>query len=100
MPTQSEHIQFAQAFFQQGRIARKSGDSGKAIDCFQETIRLQPDFIPAYNNLANLLQDQGGGHRLVSNDYPNLTRYGGIALQPRQFNAAARQNRPCHRQLS
>lgn len=42
-----------------GRLARRQGDTQRAIACYREAIRLQPDCIPAYNNLANALQDAG-----------------------------------------
>jgi protein O-GlcNAc transferase len=49
----------AQRCFREGRELRRHGDLPAAIARFEETLRLQPDFIPAYNNLANLLQAQG-----------------------------------------
>ncbi|MEA3642348.1 MAG: tetratricopeptide repeat protein [Lamprobacter sp.] len=42
-----------------GRQARQQGDTARAIDCFREAIRLQPDCVPAHNNLANALQADG-----------------------------------------
>lgn len=49
----------AQINFQQGKQQRRQGKLAAAIDCFRETIRLQADFVPAYNNLANALQTDG-----------------------------------------
>jgi tetratricopeptide (TPR) repeat protein len=57
----------AQILFQQGKQARRNGDIVTAIACFQETIRLQADFVPAYNNLGNLLQAQGQIDEALSN---------------------------------
>lgn len=45
--------------FEAGRAARKRGDTAQAIVHFREAIRLEPDHVPARNNLANALQDQG-----------------------------------------
>ena len=42
-----------------GRLARRHGDTQRAIACYREAIRLQPNCIPAFNNLANVLQDEG-----------------------------------------
>ncbi|MDI1230702.1 MAG: tetratricopeptide repeat protein [Methylobacter sp.] len=49
----------AQISFQQGKQQRRQGNLAASIDCFRETIRLQADFVPAYNNLANALQADG-----------------------------------------
>ncbi|MDO9105474.1 MAG: tetratricopeptide repeat protein [Methylovulum sp.] len=59
VPTQEPCPSPAQTCFQQGRQERLNGNVTAAITCFQEAIRLQADFIPAYNNLGNLLQAQG-----------------------------------------
>lgn len=40
-------------------MQRRLGNVAAAIACFEHVLRLQPDFFPAYNNLANLLQAQG-----------------------------------------
>ncbi len=45
--------------FDAGRQARRQGSMAQAIDCFREAIALQPDYVPAYNNLANALQSEG-----------------------------------------
>lgn len=39
-----------------GRLARSQGNLAEAIRCYREAIRLQPEFVPTYNNLANALQ--------------------------------------------
>lgn len=49
----------AQTCFQQGKQHRQRGNLAAAIECFRETILLQADFVPAYNNLANALQADG-----------------------------------------
>jgi len=49
----------ATPYLSQGRLARRRGDTATAIGCFREAIHLQPDCIPAYNNLANALQAEG-----------------------------------------
>ncbi len=49
----------AQQVFEQGRIARQGGDLAAAQGYFREAMRLEPSFVPAYNNLANLLQGDG-----------------------------------------
>jgi len=42
-----------------GKQARLRGETLNAIACFREAIRLQPDCVPAYNNLATALQKEG-----------------------------------------
>lgn len=42
-----------------GRLARSQGNLAEAIRCYREAIRLQPEFVPTYNNLANALQAKG-----------------------------------------
>jgi protein O-GlcNAc transferase len=49
----------AQEIFQQGRQARQEGNLTAAREYFQAAIRLEPNYVPAYNNLANILQAQG-----------------------------------------
>jgi protein O-GlcNAc transferase len=48
-----------QILFAQGKQARRAGNLLQAQACFEEAIQLQPDFVPAYNNLGNLFQVQG-----------------------------------------
>ncbi len=47
------------AYFEQGRTARRQGDYIEAIRCFRLALEQTPDHIPTYNNLANALQQQG-----------------------------------------
>ncbi len=49
----------AQILFAQGKQARRAGNLLQAQACFEEAIQLQPNFVPAYNNLGNLFQVQG-----------------------------------------
>lgn len=56
---QPEPDHSAQAYLTQGQLARRRGETAEAIRCYREAIALQPDFIPAYNNLANALQADG-----------------------------------------
>lgn len=49
----------ATASFQAGREARRKGDIVAAIAHFRAAIELQPDHIPAHNNLANALHAAG-----------------------------------------
>ncbi|MDP3875412.1 MAG: tetratricopeptide repeat protein [Methylobacter sp.] len=45
--------------FEQGKQHRRQGNSAEAMICFREAIRHKADYIPAYNNLGNLLQADG-----------------------------------------
>uniref|UniRef100_Q3ASM2 protein O-GlcNAc transferase n=1 Tax=Chlorobium chlorochromatii (strain CaD3) TaxID=340177 RepID=Q3ASM2_CHLCH len=45
--------------FDHARQLRKQGMLNEAIEAFREVIELQPDYVAAYNNLANALQAQG-----------------------------------------
>ena len=56
----------AQRSFEEGRAQRRHGNVAAAIACFEEVLRLQPDFIPAFNNLANLLQARGDNAAAVA----------------------------------
>lgn len=47
------------ALFEQGKYHRRQGNIAEAIACFWESIRHKPDYIPAHNNLGNLLQADG-----------------------------------------
>ncbi|UOA08409.1 glycosyltransferase family 41 protein [Methylobacter sp. S3L5C] len=49
----------AKTCFDQGKQHLHDGNSAAAMLCFKEAIRLQADFVPAYNNLGNLLQAEG-----------------------------------------
>jgi protein O-GlcNAc transferase len=49
----------AQKIFQQGRQARQQGNLTAAKQYFQTAIRVDPSYVPAYNNLANILQAEG-----------------------------------------
>jgi protein O-GlcNAc transferase len=49
----------ARELFKSGVRSRQQGDVAAARGYFEAAIQLQPDFIPAYNNLANLLQAAG-----------------------------------------
>lgn len=42
-----------------GRLARRRGSVTEAVGHYRNAIRLQPDCVPAYNNLANALQAEG-----------------------------------------
>jgi protein O-GlcNAc transferase len=48
-----------QTLLAQGKQARQQGNFSVAQAYFERAIQLQPDFVPAYNNLGNLLQTQG-----------------------------------------
>jgi predicted O-linked N-acetylglucosamine transferase (SPINDLY family) len=52
-------IQQAKAAFAEGRKHRQQGNLTAAIACFQEALHCHKDYLPAYNNLANLYQVQG-----------------------------------------
>ncbi|MEB3336341.1 MAG: TIGR03032 family protein, partial [Leptolyngbyaceae bacterium] len=44
---------------EQGKQLAKQGDLEAAVTCFTEAIRLQPDYLAAYNRLGNALQTLG-----------------------------------------
>nr|MDZ8063516.1 TIGR03032 family protein [Nostoc sp. EkiNYC01] len=49
----------ARSLFEQGKQSVQQGDLQRAIASFREAIRLQPDYIAAYNQLGNALQGLG-----------------------------------------
>jgi tetratricopeptide (TPR) repeat protein len=49
----------ARDMFARGKQEYRQGNSSVAQACFEAAIQLQPDFIPAYNSLRNLLQVRG-----------------------------------------
>jgi uncharacterized protein (TIGR03032 family) len=49
----------ARSQFEQGKKLAKQGEPEQAIICFQAAIDLQPDYIPAYNQLGNTWQTLG-----------------------------------------
>jgi protein O-GlcNAc transferase len=49
----------AQDMFARGKQEYHQGNPTGAQACFETAMQLQPDFIPAYNSLGNLLQVQG-----------------------------------------
>jgi len=48
--------QAVQLKFQEGKKLAQENDLAGAIACYQEVLKLQPDYIPAYNQLGNALQ--------------------------------------------
>ena len=52
--------------FEAGKERVKDNDLEGAISCFQEAIRLQPDYIPAYNQLGNALQNLGKSDEAIA----------------------------------
>jgi tetratricopeptide (TPR) repeat protein len=42
--------------FERGKFLSKQGSLEKAVICFQEAVRQQPDYVAAYNQLGNVLQ--------------------------------------------
>jgi predicted O-linked N-acetylglucosamine transferase (SPINDLY family) len=57
--TSISSLEQAKAHFSAGRQQRQQGDLIAAVASFQEALRCQKDYLPAYNNLANLYQAQG-----------------------------------------
>ncbi len=49
----------ARSLFEQGKQSVQQGDLQRAIASFREAIRLQPDYIAAYNQLGNAFQGLG-----------------------------------------
>jgi protein O-GlcNAc transferase len=49
----------ARFYFEQGKQSVQQGDLQAAVASFSEAIRLQPDYIAAYNQLGNALQGLG-----------------------------------------
>ncbi|MBD2580258.1 glycosyltransferase [Oscillatoria sp. FACHB-1406] len=49
----------ARSHFKRGKSLAGQGDLAAAVACFQEAIRLQPDYIAAHNQLGNALQGLG-----------------------------------------
>ncbi|MBW4641511.1 MAG: TIGR03032 family protein [Goleter apudmare HA4340-LM2] len=49
----------ARSLFEQGKQSAQQGDLQRAVASFSEAIRLQPDYIAAYNQLGNALQGLG-----------------------------------------
>ena len=49
----------AVSHYQQAAACKKQGKLDEAIAAYQQAIALRPDYIEAYNNLANLLQERG-----------------------------------------
>ncbi|WP_179076668.1 TIGR03032 family protein [Nostoc sp. C057] len=49
----------ARSQFEKGKQLAQQGDLPAAVGCFQAALRLQPDYIAAYNQLGNALQGLG-----------------------------------------
>jgi tetratricopeptide (TPR) repeat protein len=56
----------ARSQFEEGKKLVKLGDLEKAVGCFQAAIKIQPDYIPAYNQLGNTWQGLGKFEEAIS----------------------------------
>jgi len=56
----------AKLMFDAGKAQAKDNNLEKAIACFQEAIRLQPDYVAAYNQLGNALQGLGRSEEAIA----------------------------------
>ena len=56
----------AKVKFEEGKGRVKEQDLDRAIACFQEAIRLQPDYVAAYNQLGNVLQTLGKSDEAIA----------------------------------
>ena len=57
--TDPNNSQKAQSYFNQGQTLKKQGKYQEAVVYFQEAIKADKTYIPAYNNFGTLLQNQG-----------------------------------------
>lgn len=46
-----------EAWYEKGRIAWKRGDAGSAIACFNQAVKIKPDFAQACESLGSVLQE-------------------------------------------
>ncbi|WP_052149803.1 GNAT family N-acetyltransferase [Aphanizomenon flos-aquae] len=56
----------ARSQFEEGKKLVKLGDLEKAVGCFQAAIKIQPNYIPAYNQLGNTWQGLGKFEEAIS----------------------------------
>lgn len=54
------------SYFEAGKQRVKMKDLEGAINCFQKAITLEPDYIPAYNQLGNVLQMLGKSDEAIA----------------------------------
>jgi tetratricopeptide (TPR) repeat protein len=67
LPTVNPPIsEAAKVKFEEGKDRVKEQDLDRAIACFQEAIRLQPDYVAAYNQLGNALQGLGRSDEAIA----------------------------------
>ena len=51
--------------YDEGCLFIEQGKLSSAEKCFKKAVKLNPNYIEAYNNLGNVLQIQGKKHKIV-----------------------------------
>ncbi|MBN1451018.1 MAG: tetratricopeptide repeat protein [Anaerolineales bacterium] len=82
----------AQEWFERGNIFNKANNRNEAIRCFSEVIRLQPDFVDAYNNRGNAYRAKGNLDDAI-HDYTHAIHIDGDYSKPYYNRGVTRNNK-------